>query len=106
MLSGTSERNQRQTFLHVSFSDSFGLASVRPPHRVCRMRLFFIDDANLQTILWPDNFQTKNIHFKCVICQTKRTIIQCIDKISYNIHNKKLIRSFIFINRITLQYDN
>ena len=42
MLPGTSERNQRHTFLHVSFSDSFGLASVRPPHRVCRVRLTYI----------------------------------------------------------------
>ena len=40
MLPGASERNQRHTFLHVSFSDSFGLASVRPPHRVCRVRRF------------------------------------------------------------------
>ena len=30
MLPGTSERSQRHTFLHVSFSNGFGLASVHP----------------------------------------------------------------------------
>ena len=30
MLPGTSERSQRHTFLHVSFSNSLGLASVHP----------------------------------------------------------------------------
>ena len=42
MLPGTSERSQRYTFLHVSFSNSFGLASVHPPHRVCRLRRFYL----------------------------------------------------------------
>ena len=40
MLPGTSERSQRHTFLHVSFSDSFGLASVHSSHRVCRVRRY------------------------------------------------------------------
>ena len=35
----------------VSFSDSFGLASVRPPHRVCRVRRFMLVDE-LRLVLY------------------------------------------------------
>ena len=38
MLPCTGERSQRHTILHVSFGNSFGLASAQPPHRVCRVR--------------------------------------------------------------------
>ncbi len=38
MLPSASERSQRHPFLHVSFSNGFGLVSVHPPHRVCRLR--------------------------------------------------------------------
>ena len=38
MLPCTGERSQRHTILHVSFGNSFGLASALPPHRVCRVR--------------------------------------------------------------------
>ena len=42
MLPCTGERSQRHTILHVSFGNSFGLASALPPHRVCRVRQNFI----------------------------------------------------------------
>ena len=48
MLPGTSARSQRYTFLHVSFSNSFGLASVHPPHRVCRLRHAVFDNSKIK----------------------------------------------------------
>ena len=54
-------------FLHVSFSDSLGLASVRPPHRVCRVRQDSkepkIDYRDAET----DIGQTKQAHITPVL---------------------------------------
>ena len=50
MLPSTSKRSQRHPILHVSFSNSFGLAAVHPPHRVCRLRLYVPNNVRSSAI--------------------------------------------------------
>ena len=42
MLPGTSKGSKRYTVLHVSFSNRFWVSILDPPHRVYRLRPYFI----------------------------------------------------------------
>ena len=61
MLPCTGERSQRHTILHVSFGNSFGLASAQPPHRVCRVRHYSLTNDRLYTKMDVEAFVRKEL---------------------------------------------
>ena len=57
MLPCTGKRSQGHTILHVSFGNSFGLASAQPPHRVCRVRQKVAEVRGNDDLSWDDLLQ-------------------------------------------------